>query len=141
MADMYHEIQVQAPLSKVYDAIATQEGLCSWWTADSVVESREGGSAEFGFNKRATLFRMRVKELVPESRVVWTCLGDVDEWKGTELTWDISQSEDGAVLRFKHGGWKSVGGYFGLCNSTWGMLMYRLKDYVEGRDPGPYWRE
>jgi hypothetical protein len=27
------------------------------------------------------------------------------------------------------------------CNSTWGELMYRLKDHVEGRNPGPHWRE
>jgi uncharacterized protein YndB with AHSA1/START domain len=141
MPDMHHEIHIQAPVNKVYCAIATQEGLRSWWTADSVVESREEGSAEFGFFKRATLFRMRITEMVPNTRVVWKCLGETDEWKGTELTWDLSKNEDGTALRFKHGGWKSVGGHFGLCNSTWGMLMYRLKDYAEGGNPGPYWKE
>lgn len=141
MPDMHHEIHVQASMDKVYSAIATQEGLRSWWTADSVVESHKGGTAAFGFFKRATLFRMRIKELVPNTRVVWTCLGEPEAWQGTELTWDISQDKDTAVLRFKHGGWKSVSGSFGLCNSTWGMLMYRLKDYVEGKNPGPYWKE
>jgi hypothetical protein len=28
-----------------------------------------------------------------------------------------------------------------FCNSTWGELMYRIKDYLEGRNPGPHWRE
>jgi hypothetical protein len=27
------------------------------------------------------------------------------------------------------------------CNSTWGELMYRLKDYAEGKNPGPLWLE
>ena len=27
------------------------------------------------------------------------------------------------------------------CNSTWGELMYRLKGFVEGKNPGPHWRE
>lgn len=141
MADMYHEVQIQAPPDKVYQAVATQEGLRGWWTADSVFDAREGGSAEFGFGKRATLFRMRVKELKPEERVVWTCVGDVEEWKGTQLGWDISKTDNGTVLRFTHGGWRSFTGYFPTCNSTWGMLMYRLKDYAEGKNPGPYWRE
>ena len=37
------------------------------------------------------------------------------------------------------GGWRSTEGYFAVCNSTWGELMYRLKDYVEGKRPGPRW--
>lgn len=141
MADMHHEVQIEAPLTKVYEAITTQEGLRSWWTKDSVVEGHEGGSAEFGFARRATLFRMRIKEFKAPKRVVWTCVGDVEEWKDTELNWDISKADKGAVLRFTHSGWKSVAGYFATCNSTWGMLMYRLKDYVEGNNPGPYWKE
>jgi hypothetical protein len=26
-------------------------------------------------------------------------------------------------------------------NTTWGALMFRLKDYVEGIEPGPLWDE
>jgi len=71
--------------------------------------------------------------------VVWTCLGENDEWKGTRLIWQISQKEGTTVLRFVHGDWRSTSGYFAYCNSTWGMLMYRLKDYAEGTAPGPYY--
>jgi hypothetical protein len=28
-----------------------------------------------------------------------------------------------------------------MCNSTWGELMYRLKGYLEGENPGPHWTE
>jgi hypothetical protein len=27
------------------------------------------------------------------------------------------------------------------CNSIWGELMYRLKDYVEGKNLAPHWRQ
>jgi len=30
---------------------------------------------------------------------------------------------------------------YAICNSSWGELMHRLKDYVEGRNPGPRWKE
>src|SRR5262245_53306481 len=30
---------------------------------------------------------------------------------------------------------------YAICNSSWGELMHRLKDYVEGRNPGPHWKE
>lgn len=139
MPEMYHEIQVQAPPEKVYQAIATREGLRSWWTSDTVAEPRVGSVAEFGFHSRAGVFRMRVEELQPGRRVVWACLGDPDEWRGTRLTWELSAKNGGTLLRFVHAGWCSTGGIFATCNSTWGELMYRLKNYAEGKAPGPHW--
>lgn len=141
MPDLNHEVEINASPEKVYDAITTQKGLRSWWTGDSVAEPRVGSVAEFGFYKRAILFRMRIDVLTPGKRVVWACLGDHDEWKGTHLTWDISQKDGKSTLRFVHGGWRAASGFSASCNSTWGELMYRLKDYAEGKSPGPHWKE
>lgn len=141
MAEMHHEIPINAAPEKVYEAVATQNGLRGWWTADCVAEPRIGSVAEFGFYKRQIVFRMRIDELKPGKRVVWTCLGDYDEWKDTQLTWEIFQRDKATILRFAHGNWRSITDHFASCNSTWGMLMYRLKDYVEGKNPGPYWEK
>jgi hypothetical protein len=40
-----------------------------------------------------------------------------------------------------HGGWRSANDFFAICNSSWGELMYRLKNYLEGKNPGPRWRD
>ena len=34
MAEMRHEITINAPAKQVYDAITTESGLRQWWTAD-----------------------------------------------------------------------------------------------------------
>jgi uncharacterized protein YndB with AHSA1/START domain len=141
MAEMHHQIQIDASPEKVYEAISTRKGLQGWWTGDSVAEPHVGSVAEFGFYDRQVLFRMRIDELQPGKRVVWTCIGDYDEWKDTRLTWEISQKEGASILNFVHGNWRSTTSFFASCNSTWGMLMYRLKDYVEGNNPGPYWEK
>ena len=138
MADMLHRMQINASPAKVYEALTTQAGLRGWWTGDSVAEPRVGSVAEFGFGNRATLFCMRTDELIPEERVVWTCVGDVEEWKGTRLIWELRRSNDSTELRFTHGNWRATDGWFATCNSTWGALMYRLKDYAEGKAPGPF---
>ena len=75
MTDMHHEIPINAAPEKVYEAIATQEGLRGWWTGDSAAEPRVGSVAEFGFYNRQFLFLMRIDELTPGKRVVWSCLG------------------------------------------------------------------
>ena len=141
MAEIKHQIKIQAAPEKVYAALSTQAGLRGWWTADTKADENAGGKAEFGFEKRGMVFRMNIEKLEPGKAVVWSCHGDHPEWNGTILTWALSPENGGTTVRFTQSQWKSVSDYCAMCNSTWGELMYRLKDYVEGRNPGPHWRE
>ena len=141
MAEIIHQITVKAPPEKAYAAVATEQGLRGWWTADTTAGDKVGGKAQFGFDKRGLLFHMTIDALDPGKRVVWTCHGDHPEWTGTLLTWEFIPKEQATIVRFTHSQWKAFTEFCAMCNSTWGELMYRLKDYVEGRDPGPHWKE
>jgi uncharacterized protein YndB with AHSA1/START domain len=141
MAELKHQIPIEASPDKIYAALTTQAGLRSWWTADTKAEEKVGGSAEFGFDKRAIVFRMKIEKLEPGRSVVWSCHGDLPEWNGTTLTWDLEKNHSGTTVRFTHAGWNAVTEMFAICNSSWGELMYRLKNYVEGKNPGPHWTE
>lgn len=141
MADLKHQIPINASPRAVYAALATQAGLASWWTADARVDEKVNGNAEFAFNKRSAIYHMTINILDPGKQVVWTCQGDNPEWAGTTLSWTITPDAQGSVLRFTHGGWRSASEMFAACNSTWGELMYRLKGYLEGSNPGPRWTE
>ena len=139
MAEMHHEVTIGAPAARVYEALTTREGLRGWWTADTEAEPSVGSVAVFGFGDRATVFRMRVADLVTARRVVWSCEGEPGEWRDTCLTFDLVPTPSGGTrLRFTHAGWRSINGFFATCNSTWGALMYRLKAYAEGEEPGPH---
>ena len=141
MVDLNHQIPISATAAKVYAAIATTDGNRGWWTADSRVDTRIGGHAEFGFDHRGMVFHMTLDRLTPNREVVMSCRGDHPEWNGTTLTWRIEQDGDGTTLRFTHGGWKAMTPFCASCNSMWGQLMFRLKGFVEGRNPGPQWTE
>jgi uncharacterized protein YndB with AHSA1/START domain len=141
MAEIKHQIPIDATPDKVYAALATQAGLRGWWTADAKADEKAGGKAEFGFDRRGMVFRMNIEKLEPGKLVVWTCHGDHPEWAGTTLTWSIAREENATMLRFTHSGWKTISEFCAACNSSWGELMYRLKDDVEGKKPGPRWRE
>jgi uncharacterized protein YndB with AHSA1/START domain len=141
MAEIKHQIPISATPEKVYAALTTEKGLRGWWTADSKTDDKVGGKAEFGFDKRGTVFRMNIEKLEPNQLVVWKCHGDNPEWNGTTLTWNIAAKNGMTVLRFTHSGWKAVTEFCAICNSSWGELMYRLKDFVEGKHPGPHWKE
>jgi uncharacterized protein YndB with AHSA1/START domain len=142
MADLKFIVPINADPDKVYAAVATQTGMRSWWTADTRMDEAAGGKAEFGFDKRAAIFRMTIEKLDPGRCVILKCHGEQPEWNGTTLRWDIAGSEDGgAILRFVHGGWREVTDFCSSCNAMWGNLVFRLKDGLEGRGRGPQWRE
>jgi len=141
MAALKHQIAIKSSPDKVYAALTTEAGLRQWWTVDVKAEDKAGGKAEFGFHKRATVFRMAIEKLNPGREVVWSCRGDNPEWAGTRLTWNISSENAMSVLRFTHSGWKTASELYAICNSSWGELMHRLRDYVEGKNPGPHWNE
>jgi uncharacterized protein YndB with AHSA1/START domain len=81
MAELRHQIHIKATPKKVYEALATQAGLRGWWTADTTADEKVGGKADFGFDKRATVFRMSIDKLEPDRQVVWSCHGDQPEWE------------------------------------------------------------
>ena len=139
MPDLLHSIPINAAAKDVYTAVATEKGMKGWWTADTSMQERVGGTVEFGFEKRAVIFRMRVEALEPGRRVAMSCSGDPAEWAGTRLEWNVRPGDGGTVLDFRHGNWKAMTPYAAMCNSTWGELMYRLKKFVETGRPDPHW--
>jgi uncharacterized protein YndB with AHSA1/START domain len=142
MAELLHSITIEAKPKDVYAAVATQKGMRGWWTADTVMGAKSGAKAEFGFEKRAVVFRMRIEALEPGMRVALSCSGDPAEWAGTALEWTLHPQKGGATrLDFRHGNWKAMTPYATMCNSTWGELMYRLKRYVETGRPDPHWKK
>ena len=141
MADLKHQVPIDSAPAKVYQAVATQHGMRHWWTADTQMHEKAGGKAEFGFDKRGMVFRMDVRTLEPGKQVILDCYGDHPEWAGTKLTFTMAPQDGKTVLQLNHSGWKEVTEFCASCNSMWGNLMYRLKAYVEGGNPGPQWTE
>jgi len=141
MVDLHHQAPINASAAKVFAAISTTDGNRGWWTADSKVDVKVGGKAEFGFDNRGMVFHMAVDKLVPSKEIVMSCHGDHPEWAGTKLTWKIERDGDHTSLRFIHSGWKEMTPFCASCNSMWGNLMFRLKAYVETGKAAPQWTE
>ncbi|AXN40811.1 ATPase [Peribacillus butanolivorans] len=137
MINMPHQIMINAPAEKVYEAITTTEGFKGWWTTDAKAEPQVGSIAEFGFYNRKAIFQMHIDQLEPGKLVVWTAQHDMPGWKGTKIRFDLNVNESGVtIVNFNHSGWESMEGPYAMINTTWGSLMYILKQYVEGKKPG-----
>ena len=135
---LMHSVEIQAEPRRVYEALATGEGLASFWTRDSKAEPRTGTVAEFGFG--GPRLRMRVDELAPDRRVRWTTLGDFPNWEGTTVAWDLKAADGKTEVQFAHDGWAAELPQRDLAsvNYTWAQILGRLKAFAESGRPDPY---
>jgi uncharacterized protein YndB with AHSA1/START domain len=139
MPDIRHRVAVSAPLERVYEAVATTEGLSRWWTRDGVRgESGEGSRLEFFFGQPEPAAVMEVTRLRADGHVSWTCVGGAEEWVGTTLTFDLTPADDGTVVLFTHAGWRSPSEFMAHCSARWAYFLLSLKSYQETGTGTPF---
>ena len=137
MADITHNLVIHSPGSEVYQAVATQEGIRNWWTIQTDIITEIGGSAEFRFGEK-NYIRMEITELIPNQKVSWICRVGDQQWVGTEFHFEISEENDGTILRFGHINWGDQTEFFGHCNFQWGKYLMSLKKYCETGKGEPF---
>ncbi|MBX3652405.1 MAG: SRPBCC domain-containing protein [Burkholderiales bacterium] len=134
--DILHRVGIKAAPEKVYQALATREGLAGWWTRDTEGDgSRSGGALKFRFHNPAGAeigsFDMKVLELKPAGRVSWQVTGGPEEWIGSTIEWSLKQEDDYTIVLFRHSGWKEAVEFMHHCSTKWALFLMSLKALVE----------
>ena len=130
MPDIVHQVGIEADPEKVFHAIATVDGLKGWWTDNIVGDSKVGLAMEFRFPNTGPV--MEVLELTSPKFIKWKCTDCIEEWIGTELTFEIEKHDDDLTkVKFAQRGWREETPLYAHCNLKWGMFMLSLKEYIE----------
>jgi hypothetical protein len=134
VTDYQHRFTVRATPEQVFEAITR---VSEWWTISTEGNSKaldDEFTVQFG---DVHLTKQRITEAVPGKRVVWRViesllpwLKDRDEWKGTELVFDIAATNKGTELTFTHIGLTPQVECFYQCEKGWdyfiGESLYKL---------------
>ncbi len=134
MADILHKLCISASSDRVYQALATIDGLAGWWTRTTSGESVPGKTITFRFGEHAN--PMRVQTLEPGKRVAWEC--SAPGWVGTEVTFDLSEEAGRTTLRFGHRKWEEAGDFFAHCSTKWATFLLSLREFVETGKGRPF---
>lgn len=129
MADILHRVGIKSSPEETYKALCTREGLAGWWTPDTQGQSEVGGVLRFRFG--AGGFDMKVMELQPGKRVVWTVVAGPEEWVGTKVRWDLKAEGAYTIVLFKHEGWREPVEFMHHCSTKWAVFLLSLKQLLE----------
>jgi len=114
------------------EAFAAINNVRGWWTGDPGVEgSTDKLGDEFTYRYEDVHYsKQKITELVPGKKVVWLVLDarlnftkDKTEWKGTEITFEISKKGNQTEIRFTHVGLVPQFECFDRCSDAWGSYI------------------
>jgi uncharacterized protein YndB with AHSA1/START domain len=138
MNDIRHRVGIAAPAERVYEALATREGLSGWWTRDVRGESEVGKQLAFYFGGTEPAAVMEVTALVPGRRVAWRCVAGPEEWVGTTFTFDLQDSADEIAIAFTNAGWREPIEFMHHCSTKWAYFLLTLRASLQGGKAAPY---
>ncbi len=136
--DYTAELTLAAHPARVFSAIATSDGLASWWTPIVSGSLAPGTRFELGFPACDTTIELRVERARPHALVEWTCLGHSDhpEWRGTILEFRLSERGAAATtLVFRHAGLDRELGCYEASEQDWDRVLSHLRVTVETAPP------
>lgn len=140
MANLRHNLTIEASAKQVYDAITLEEGLRGWWTNEATAKPEEGNINHFIFGDEY-FNKMKIVNLNSPSIVQWECVDGDKEWIGTKLSFELEEKEGTTFLRFSHLNWAEESEFFGFCNHHWGRFLDSLKSLCETGKGQPFIKE
>ncbi len=137
MADIYHELLINAPRARVFQAIASPAGLNAWWTmeAEGTPEADNGYVLYFG---PGYTWHAKVLQCKAPDHIEWEFTEADPDWTGTHLRMDLSAANSHTVVAFVHSGWSVPNRHYRISSFCWAMYLRLLKRYVEHGEVVPY---
>ena len=112
---------------EAFAAITNPRG---WWS-EAIEGSTDKLDDEFTYhNEDVHHCNMKLTEVIAGKKVVWLVLDnyfnfteDKSEWKGTEITFEVSEKGNQTEIRFTHLGLVPEYECFDICSNAWGSYI------------------
>jgi hypothetical protein len=117
----------QSP-KEAFDAINNPRG---WWS-EEIEGSTEKLNDEFTYHfEDIHSCRMKLIEVIPDKKVVWFVMDnyfkftkDESEWKGTKISFEISEQDNKTQICFTHLGLVPEYECFNICRDAWSSYIH-----------------
>ncbi len=126
-----HAIKINGSRERVYKAL-TGIGEMAAWHHGPVEGDIKVGAVMYLNPKPGLRFGWETKELLANERVVQACVEGPGSSAGKTLTFALSDADAGSTLvQLTDGEWAEDDDHLPFCNTHWGGVLHRLKEYVE----------
>ena len=133
--DFTTTILVDRTPEQAFNAINNVRG---WWS-EEIEGATDKLNSVFDYHyEDVHSCKMKIIELVPDKKVVWSVLDnyfkftkDKSEWKGTKIIFDIAEKDNKTEMRFTHEGLVPAYECYEICRDAWtGYIQKSLRNLI-----------
>jgi uncharacterized protein YndB with AHSA1/START domain len=132
--DYGRALVVAASPERMFDAIATLDGLKRWWTPRASGSDRPGGTLRLEFEGLNEHIELCVIACHRPTEVVWSVLKhtSLEEWTGTTIDFALSpRGSHACAVEFRHQGLSPRLGCYDDCEAGWNHFLSSLVSLIE----------
>ncbi len=137
MPNILHEFPVNGTADKVFQAVATPEGLDSWWTLRCSGKPEIGHEYELWFGSGYD-WRAKVSRCRPGVEFELEITRADSDWTGTRVGFRLAERDGTTQVNFHHSGWPEANQHYRISTFCWAMYLRLMKKYVEQGAVVPY---
>lgn len=136
--DYSRTILIVADIKLVYNAIVSE--IDKWWGTVEGESSNLGNVFKIKFGGDS-YWKFEIIELVKNQQIMWKCIesnqdhnlkGIDEEWLNSKVSWYLSKSNSGTILKFLHEGLIPSSKCYDVCSEGWDFYLVKsLKSYLE----------
>ena len=136
MTDILHRVGIKATVAEVQAAVSTAKGIAGWLTANTTDASKPDSTVNAVFQtpegKEMGKIGFEISKNNPQ-RVVWHFTSGPEQWVGTDVTFDLTQEGDYAIIIFGHRKWREPVPveFFAHSSMKWAIFLMSLKRLIE----------
>ncbi|HWR16872.1 MAG TPA: SRPBCC domain-containing protein [Terriglobales bacterium] len=137
MVTIHHQLLIDAPVSRIYDAIATADGISTWWDRQTPRHTDSGLVLEHNPGAEHGIVQLRVVDLIPNARIEWECISThpapspASVWTGTHFIFELAPAAGQTKLDFRQTGYDESSRFFASNRDAWRAVLENLKRVVE----------
>ena len=124
-----HLLHINAPLTKVFNAITSIEELKLWYTTEVRGGSKLNEIIEFKFG--GVDFHTKVIELVPNEKIAMECVATSLPLVGQKVTYKLDQNDDKTRVRFSQDGFEALDDFYANMNFSASKYLESLRQYCQ----------
>ncbi len=138
MAGIFHDLTIEAPRERVFEAMSTPEGLDRWWTKACSGEPMEGAQYTLFFGPEYD-WRARVTRCIPSQEFELQITQAHPDWMGSRIGCRLDpEGETATRVRFYHTGWPTENEHWRISCYCWAMYLRLMRRYLEYDETVPY---
>lgn len=137
MQTIYHDLWIQAPVEKVFEAVTKPELLNEWWTLQCEGQPITGSVYKLIFSPEY-IWHGKVTQHIHDLAFELEIVDSHPDWDGTLVGFVIKEQSNGSKLQFTHARWKKLNEHFRASSYCWAVYLRILKGFLEKGIRVPY---